>query len=189
MAEWLGSALQKLLQRFESASDLQPQKAPSIRLGFFCAQNLRPSLLESEAKGAKTASAPRGAPELSGVESSPLSRHRRPQGGNPSIFASPVSRQQIKKIVKVGAPVSVDVWRAIHNHALTQLNVILRPWTAETEVTRTIVVGRLGVEVACLFDCTTQKTIRNHIAVNKGDQHIAISDIRTLCFCYDFRAF
>ena len=71
MAEWLGSALQKLLQRFESASDLQPQKAPSKRLGFFCAQKLRPSLLESEAKGAKTASAPHGALELSGVESSP----------------------------------------------------------------------------------------------------------------------
>ena len=71
MAEWLGSALQKLLQRFESASDLQPQKAPSKRLGFFCAQNLRPSLLESEAKGTKTASAPHGALELSGVESSP----------------------------------------------------------------------------------------------------------------------
>jgi hypothetical protein len=71
MAEWLGSALQKLLQRFESASDLQPQKAPSKRLGFFCAQNLRPSSLESEAKGAKTASAPCGALELSGVESSP----------------------------------------------------------------------------------------------------------------------
>ena len=71
MAEWLGSALQKLLQRFESASDLQPQKAPSTSLGFFCAQNLRPSLLESEAKGAKTASAPSGALELSGVESSP----------------------------------------------------------------------------------------------------------------------
>ena len=71
MAEWLGSALQKLLQRFESASDLQPQKAPSTRLGFFCAQNLRPSLLESEAKGTKTASAPCGALELSGVGSSP----------------------------------------------------------------------------------------------------------------------
>jgi len=40
-------------------------------LGFFCAQNLRPSLLESEAKGTKTASAPCGALELSGVESSP----------------------------------------------------------------------------------------------------------------------
>jgi hypothetical protein len=40
-------------------------------LGFFCAQNLRPSLLESEAKGAKTASAPCGALELSGVVSSP----------------------------------------------------------------------------------------------------------------------
>ena len=40
MAEWLGSALQKLLQRFESASDLQPQKAPSVCLGFFCARNL-----------------------------------------------------------------------------------------------------------------------------------------------------
>ena len=72
MAEWLGSALQKLLQRFESASDLQPQKAPSTCLGFFCAQNLRPSLLGSEVKGAKTASAPRGALELSGVESSPF---------------------------------------------------------------------------------------------------------------------
>ena len=53
MAEWLGSALQKLLQRFESASDLQPQKAPSNSLGFFCAQRLRPSLLESKAKGAE----------------------------------------------------------------------------------------------------------------------------------------
>lgn len=53
MAEWLGSALQKLLQRFESASDLQPQKAPSKCLGFFCARNLRPSSLESEAKGKK----------------------------------------------------------------------------------------------------------------------------------------
>ena len=83
MAEWLGSALQKLLQRFESASDLQPQKAPSTSLGFFCAQRIRPSSLESEAKGAKTASAPCGALELSGIESSPLSRHRRPQGGNP----------------------------------------------------------------------------------------------------------
>ena len=71
MAEWLGSALQKLLQRFESASDLQPQKAPSTSLGFFCAQRIRPSLLESEMKGAKTASAPYGALELSGVESSP----------------------------------------------------------------------------------------------------------------------
>ena len=56
MAEWLGSALQKLLQRFESASDLQPQKAPSTSLGFFCAQRLRPSLLESEVKGAPMAS-------------------------------------------------------------------------------------------------------------------------------------
>ncbi len=37
MAEWLGSALQKLLQRFESASDLQPQKAPGDCSGFFCA--------------------------------------------------------------------------------------------------------------------------------------------------------
>ena len=71
MAEWLGSALQKLLQRFESASDLQPLKAPSTSLGFFCAQNLRPSSLESEAKGAKTASAPCGALGLYGVESSP----------------------------------------------------------------------------------------------------------------------
>ena len=35
MAEWLGSALQKLLQRFESASDLHLQEAPSKRLGFF----------------------------------------------------------------------------------------------------------------------------------------------------------
>ena len=60
MAEWLGSALQKLLQRFESASDLQTQKAPSTSLGFFCAQRIRPSLLESEAKGAKTASSPPG---------------------------------------------------------------------------------------------------------------------------------
>ncbi len=34
MAEWLGTALQKLLQRFESASDLQ-QKTPSSRSGFF----------------------------------------------------------------------------------------------------------------------------------------------------------
>jgi hypothetical protein len=40
-------------------------------LGFFCAQKLRPSLLESEAKGAKTASAPCGALELSGIENSP----------------------------------------------------------------------------------------------------------------------
>ena len=53
MAEWLGSALQKLLQRFESASDLQPQKAPSKRSGFFCVPRIRPSLLEAEAKGAK----------------------------------------------------------------------------------------------------------------------------------------
>ena len=51
MAEWLGSALQKLLQRFESASDLQPQKTPSLCLGFFCAQKIRPSLLESEGNG------------------------------------------------------------------------------------------------------------------------------------------
>lgn len=29
MAEWLGRALQKLLQRFESASDLQQLKAPN----------------------------------------------------------------------------------------------------------------------------------------------------------------
>ena len=35
MAEWLGSALQKLLQRFESASDLHLQKTPSRCLGFF----------------------------------------------------------------------------------------------------------------------------------------------------------
>ena len=71
MAEWLGSALQKLLQRFESASDLQPQKAPSISLGFFCIQRIRPSSLESGLKGAKTTSAPRAALELSEVESSP----------------------------------------------------------------------------------------------------------------------
>lgn len=38
MAEWLGSALQKLLQRFESASDLHPEVTPSMCLGFFCAQ-------------------------------------------------------------------------------------------------------------------------------------------------------
>ena len=82
MAEWLGSALQKLLQRFESASDLQPQKAPSKRSGFFCAQRIRPSLLESEAKGAKTASAPPAHLSFLGCEQ-PLSRHRRPQGGNP----------------------------------------------------------------------------------------------------------
>ena len=36
-----------------SASDLQPQTAPSTSLGFFCAQNLRPGLLESEANGAR----------------------------------------------------------------------------------------------------------------------------------------
>ena len=35
MAEWLGSALQKLLQRFESASDLQPSKSPKQPLGAF----------------------------------------------------------------------------------------------------------------------------------------------------------
>ena len=35
MAEWLGSALQKLLQRFESASDLHLQEAPSECLGLF----------------------------------------------------------------------------------------------------------------------------------------------------------
>ena len=35
MAEWLGSALQKLLQRFESASDLQPNKNPKHKLGVF----------------------------------------------------------------------------------------------------------------------------------------------------------
>ena len=39
MAEWLGSALQKLLQRFESASDLQPNKSPKHKLGvFLCAK-------------------------------------------------------------------------------------------------------------------------------------------------------
>ena len=78
MAEWLGSALQKLLQRFESASDLQPQKAPSKRLGFFCAQKLRSSLLESEEKGAKTASAPRGALELLGSYMIPRAREVSP---------------------------------------------------------------------------------------------------------------
>ena len=35
MAEWLGSALQKLLARFESASDLQTQKNPEPLLGVF----------------------------------------------------------------------------------------------------------------------------------------------------------
>ena len=30
MAEWLGSALQKLLQRFESASDLNEQKESPV---------------------------------------------------------------------------------------------------------------------------------------------------------------
>ena len=30
MAEWLGSALQKLLQRFESASDLNEQKGSPV---------------------------------------------------------------------------------------------------------------------------------------------------------------
>ena len=41
MAEWLGSALQKLLQRFESASDLQPQpESPKHTLGvFLCPKN------------------------------------------------------------------------------------------------------------------------------------------------------
>ena len=34
MAEWLGTALQKLLQRFESASDLQA-KNPELALGVF----------------------------------------------------------------------------------------------------------------------------------------------------------
>ena len=35
MAEWLGSALQKLLQRFESASDLQLSRSPKQPLGVF----------------------------------------------------------------------------------------------------------------------------------------------------------
>ena len=34
MAEWLGTALQKLLQRFESASDLLQN--PKLALGVFC---------------------------------------------------------------------------------------------------------------------------------------------------------
>ena len=44
MAEWLGSALQKLLQRFESASDLQPSRNPKQPLGvFLCAmRTLKP---------------------------------------------------------------------------------------------------------------------------------------------------
>ena len=39
MAEWLGSALQKLLQRFESASDLNEQKESPVIIaiaGLFC---------------------------------------------------------------------------------------------------------------------------------------------------------
>ncbi|MEY5044643.1 MAG: hypothetical protein RJA19_1870, partial [Bacteroidota bacterium] len=35
MAEWLGSALQKLLQRFESASDLHPTPPQAQAWGFF----------------------------------------------------------------------------------------------------------------------------------------------------------
>ena len=36
-------------------------ESPKHLLGVFCARRIRPSLLESESKGAKTASAPRGA--------------------------------------------------------------------------------------------------------------------------------
>ena len=54
MAEWLGSALQKLLQRFESASDLQQiRKASSKCLGLFCARNERTSSLDAESERTK----------------------------------------------------------------------------------------------------------------------------------------
>ena len=46
-------------------------ESPKHKLGVFLCPKLRPSLLESKMKGAKTASAPRGALELSWVESSP----------------------------------------------------------------------------------------------------------------------
>ena len=54
MAEWLGSALQKLLQRFESASDLQPSRSPKQPLGvFLCAVRKRKLACGSSYKAQK----------------------------------------------------------------------------------------------------------------------------------------
>ena len=57
-------------------------ESPEHTLGAFLRPKIQPSLLEAEAKGAKTASAPPARLSFLGCEQ-PLSRHRRPQGGNP----------------------------------------------------------------------------------------------------------
>ena len=51
MAEWLGSALQKLLQRFESASDLNRLQSPKQMLGAFLCPSQTPELAQDGQDG------------------------------------------------------------------------------------------------------------------------------------------
>jgi hypothetical protein len=53
MAEWLGSALQKLLQRFESASDLTPHPPQAQAWGFFMPEGDAQAKLVAEDSGMK----------------------------------------------------------------------------------------------------------------------------------------
>ena len=55
MAEWLGTGLQNLLQRFESASDLNSRKVPRIA-GYFCYSPNQTRLRGMEGAVTKTAS-------------------------------------------------------------------------------------------------------------------------------------